>query len=58
MDRLNPDSLTVLRGKAERFAAEAPAGERFQFLREGYFIAKGEGVFNCIVGLKDNYKVQ
>lgn len=58
MDRLNPDSLTVLRGKAERFAAEAPAGERFQFLREGYFIAKGDGVFNCIVGLKDNYKVQ
>ena len=58
MDRLNRDSVKVLHGKAEHFAADAPKGERFQFLREGYFIAKGGGEFNCIVGLKDNYKAQ
>ena len=56
MDRLNPDSHTVLHGKAERFLAGAEKGERFQFLREGYFVSKGGGEFNCIVGLKDGFK--
>ena len=56
MDRLEPDSHTVLNGKAERFAVAAPEGERFQFLREGYFVSKGNGEFNCIVGLKDGFK--
>ena len=56
MDRLNPDSLTVLSGKVERFAADAPEGERFQFLREGYFVSKGNGRFGSIVALKDGFK--
>ncbi len=56
MERLNRDSVKVLHGKAERFAAAAERGTRFQFLRQGYFIAKGGGEFNGIVGLKDNFK--
>ena len=56
MERLNRDSVKVLHGKAERFAAAAEKGTRFQFLRQGYFIAKGGGEFNGIVGLKDNFK--
>ena len=59
MDRLNPNSLTVLNGKAERLVAEAPVHTRFQFLREGYFIKRnGANEFNSIVGLKDSYKVK
>ena len=58
MDRLNPNSLTVLHGKAEKLVAEAPVHTRFQFLREGYFIKRNErNEFNSIVGLKDSYKV-
>ena len=58
MDRLNPNSLTVLHGKAERIVAEAPVHTRFQFLREGYFIKRNENnEFNSIVGLKDSFKM-
>ena len=56
MDRVNPDSLTVKYGKAERFLDGARKGERFQFLREGYFVSRGGNEFNCIVGLKDGFK--
>ncbi len=57
MDRVNPNSLTVLNGKAEKFLATAKAGERFQFLREGYFIKRNvEGEeYNSIVALKDSF---
>lgn len=60
MDRVNPNSLTVLNGKAERFLADAKAGERFQFLRQGYFIKRDvDGdEYNSIVGLKDSFKVK
>ena len=60
MDRVNRDSLTVLNGKAEKFLADAKAGERFQFLRQGYFIKRDvEGQeYNSIVGLKDSFKVK
>ena len=60
MDRVNRNSLTVLNGKAEKFLAEARAGERFQFLRQGYFIKRDvEGQeYNSIVGLKDSFKVK
>ena len=58
MDRLNPNSLTVLHGKAERLVAEAPVHTRFQFLREGYFIKRNDkNEFNSIVGLKDSFKM-
>ncbi len=59
---VNPDSLKVLNNcKVEPRLAEAKGGERFQFLRQGYFyvdhtdFAKGDLVFNRIVGLKDSW---
>ncbi len=60
MDRVNKNSLTVLTGKAEKFLANAKAGERFQFLRQGYFIKRdvdGEE-YNSIVSLKDSFKAK
>ena len=60
MDRVNPNSLTVLGGKAEKFLASAKPGDRFQFLRQGYFIKRdvdGEE-YNSIVGLKDSFKAK
>ena len=56
MDRINPHSLTVLHGYAEKFLADAKKGDRFQFLREGYFVCRGGTEYNCIVGLKDGFK--
>jgi len=59
---LNPASVEVLRGcLLEPDLAEAKPGDRFQFVRHGYFIADevdsrpGALVFNRIVGLKDKY---
>lgn len=59
---INPDSLKMLNNcKVELRLAEAKGGERFQFLRQGYFyvdhtdFAKGDLVFNRIVGLKDSW---
>ena len=60
MDRVNPNSLTVLNGKAEKFLASAKPSDRFQFLRQGYFIKRdvdGEE-YNSIVGLKDSFKAK
>ena len=61
IDRLNADSLVVKQGFAEPALAGAAVGDRFQFLRVGYFCADpdsaaGAPVFNRIVGLKDSYK--
>ena len=59
MDRINPASLTVLYGKGEEYIKGAKAGERFQFLREGYFVRTvNENEFNSIVPLKDSYKIK
>jgi glutaminyl-tRNA synthetase len=62
-DFLNPDSFEILRGcLLEPGMAQAPAGERFQFVRRGYFIVDAVDsrpaslVFNRIVELKDTYK--
>ena len=58
MDRLNPNSLVVLKGKAEKFLSTTAVGTRFQFMREGYFIkAKGENTYHSIVPLKDSFKI-
>jgi len=64
---LNPGSLVVLEAVAEPSLAAAVVGERFQFMRQGYFcldVAAGEAkrnaqgwlVFNRTVGLKSSYK--
>ncbi|HEX8042761.1 glutamine--tRNA ligase/YqeY domain fusion protein [Candidatus Deferrimicrobium sp.] len=62
---LNPASVEVLRDSlVEPDLASAAPGDRFQFVRLGYFIADeidskpGAPVFNRIVGLKDKYRPQ
>jgi len=59
---LNPSSLTMAEAVFEPYIKEIEPGERFQFVRNGYFMAdeqdskKGEPVFNRIVSLKSSYK--
>ncbi|MHB8783255.1 MAG: glutamine--tRNA ligase/YqeY domain fusion protein [Desulfobacteria bacterium] len=62
-DFLNPASVETLRRcLVEPALASAAPGDRFQFVRNGYFIADevdsrpGAPVFNRIVGLKDKYR--
>ena len=58
-ERFSDDSLIIKHGKAEKYLGKAKKAERFQFLRNGYFVrdSKENGlVFNRIVGLKDGYK--
>ena len=58
-DYLNPDSLVVCQtAKVEPALAEAADGDKFQFVRNGYFCkdTKYENTFNRIVGLKDSFK--
>ncbi|MCX7678125.1 MAG: glutamine--tRNA ligase, partial [Spirochaetes bacterium] len=61
-DNLNPNSLIVLQGcKLEPSLANAQPGDKFQFLRQGYFCAdlvdftKNRPVFNRTVSLKDSW---
>ncbi len=59
MDYLNPTSADKLTGiKVEEALADAAPGEKFQFVRIGYFSkdTKNPGTFNRIVSLKDSYK--
>ena len=56
---LNPESLITVEGaKIEPSLGEAQVGERFQFVRTGYFCkdSKYENTFNRIVSLKDSFK--
>ncbi len=61
LDDLNPASKTVLRAYVEPALADAPAEERVQFERHGYFVADlhehgpGRPVFNRTVALKDSW---
>lgn len=57
-DFLNPDSVIKLTGcKVERSLVDATPGERFQFVRTGYFVkdTKYPNTFNRIVTLKDSF---
>ncbi len=57
-DYLNPESLTVIENaKIEPSLADAKDGEKFQFVRDGYFCKdiKHPNTFNRIVGLKDSF---
>lgn len=61
-DNLNPDSLIVLNhSKVEPVLKDAKPGDRFQFLRMGYFCVDNKDskpdslVFNKTVGLKDTW---
>ena len=58
-DYLNPDSVQVIdHAKLEESLADAKPGERFQFVRTGYFTpdSKNPHVYNRIVTLKDSFK--
>jgi glutaminyl-tRNA synthetase len=58
-DYLNVNSCETLTGcKLEPVMADVAPGERFQFVRTGYFISdtKYPNTYNCIVGLKDSFK--
>jgi glutaminyl-tRNA synthetase len=60
-DNLNPNSLEVLTGcMVEPGLAEAAPGDRFQFMRKGYFCvdpdsADGRLVFNLTIPLRDTW---
>ncbi|MBO8439412.1 MAG: glutamine--tRNA ligase/YqeY domain fusion protein [bacterium] len=60
-DLLNPGSLTVLNGcRVEAYLADAKPGDKFQFLKSGYFCVDpdstpGSPVFNRTVSLKDSW---
>jgi glutaminyl-tRNA synthetase len=61
IDHINPDSNIRLEGAlAEPSLAEAEAGDRFQFERQGYFVVDSESsagtpVFNRTVTLRDTW---
>ena len=57
-DYLNPESLTVMpNAKLEETLDGAKPGDKFQFVRMGYFCAdtRNDNVFNRIVTLKDSF---
>ena len=57
-DYLNKASVTKIEhAKLEPALADANPGDRFQFVRTGYFVkdTKHENTFNRIVGLKDSF---
>ena len=60
MDRINPDSLKVVKGFCEPYIANSEVGATFQFLRMGYFCKDKDStaelpVYNRTVGLKDSW---
>lgn len=63
LDQIQPQSQIVLTGcKVEPSLKNAKAGDKFQFLRNGYFCVDSRYstpehlVFNHTVSLKDSYK--
>ena len=62
LQHLNPESLKVVQAVIEPALAQAASEDRFQFEREGYFVADQHDhtaqkpVFNRILDLKDSFK--
>ena len=59
-DYLNPESvIAVPHAKLEESLKDANPGDRFQFVRTGYFTpdSRHSGVYNRIVTLKDSFKL-
>ena len=58
-ERVNPESLIVKQGVAEKSLEHAEVGDSFQFIRMGYFRKDEDSdekpVFNRIVGLRDTW---
>jgi glutaminyl-tRNA synthetase len=63
LERVNPNSLTILNGFVEPNMKEVKPQDKFQFFRHGYFNAdpknttKDHIVFNQIVELKSSFKL-
>ena len=58
-DYLNPESVVARKGcKLEETLADAKPGEKFQFVRTGFFTpdSKNPGVYNRVVTLRDSFK--
>ena len=58
-DYLNPESKVLAKGvKIEKALLEAKPGDKFQFVRKGYYCrdTKDTSVFNSVVALKDSKK--
>ena len=60
LSQINPDSLHVFHSKGEAALASYHAGDKFQFLRQGYFVIDPDTtadhiVVNRIVGLRDTW---
>ena len=60
-ERLNPNSWEKKQGFVEAAIADTEAGEKFQFIRKGYFTtdfdsSKDQLIFNCTVELKSRFK--
>ena len=59
---LNPNSIKTVQAYGEPCLGEAEVMDRFQFMRNGYFVAdskhhtKETPVFNRIVSLKSSFK--
>jgi len=62
-DLLEPNSLEETKAFAEKFVQTAQVGDKFQFVRKGYYAldvdsTKDNLIFNNIVSLKDGFKIK
>ncbi|MCD7873074.1 MAG: glutamine--tRNA ligase/YqeY domain fusion protein [Clostridiales bacterium] len=62
-DNLNPNSLVSVTAYCEKSLADSKPGDRFQFMRNGYFCADTESVpekliFNRTVQLRDSFNTK
>ncbi len=62
IERLNPNSLTVVEGYVESSLKDTKPLDHFQFVRNGYYTTDKEStsdnlIFNCTVSLKSSFKL-
>ena len=60
IERFNPESMIKKHGYMEKYLDDAKVGDKYQFLRTGYFCKDKDStdslpVFNRIVGLRDSF---
>ena len=61
-DYINENSLEVLTAYVEPILKESKQGDRYQFMRNGYFVPDADSstenlIFNKTVGLKEGFKI-
>ncbi len=62
IERLNPNSLTVVNGYVEASLKDTKPLDHFQFVRNGYYTTDKDStsdnlIFNCTVSLKSSFKL-